>query len=71
MVGVKPYVLKTYGVPWQMLLPYIMADVIAMLCVLFLKRVGSYANTNVTRWSVMKSILDSQQEHLLRGSKNI
>ena len=33
MVGVKPYVLKTYGVPWQMLLSYIVADVIAMLCV--------------------------------------
>ena len=33
MADVKPYVHKAYGVPWQMLLPYIVGDVIAMLCV--------------------------------------
>ena len=33
MANVMPYVLKAYGVPWEMLLPYIVADVIAMLCV--------------------------------------
>ena len=33
MADVMPYVLKAYGVPWQMLLPYTVADVIAMLCV--------------------------------------
>ena len=33
MADVMPFVLKAYGVPWQMLLPYIVADVIDMLCV--------------------------------------
>ena len=33
MADVKPYVLKAYSVPWQMLLPYIVADVIFILCV--------------------------------------
>ena len=33
MADVKPYVLKAYDVPWQMLLPYILADVTAILCV--------------------------------------
>ena len=31
MADVMPYVLKACGVPWQMLLPYIVADVIIML----------------------------------------
>ena len=39
--------------------------------ILSLKRVGSYTDTNVTGWSVMKSILENQHEHLERGSKNI
>ena len=33
MADVMPYALKACGVPWQMLLPYIVADVIAMLYV--------------------------------------
>ena len=31
------------------------------------KRVGSFIDTNVTGWNVLKS----SQEHLARGSKNI
>ena len=34
MVDVMSYVLKPYSVPWQMLLPYIVADIIAILCVI-------------------------------------
>ena len=33
MADVMPYVLKAYGVPLQMLLLYIVADIIAMLYV--------------------------------------
>ena len=33
MADAMPYVLKAYGVPWQMLLPYIVADIITILCV--------------------------------------
>ena len=33
IADVMPYVLKAYGLPWQMLLPYIVADVIAILYV--------------------------------------
>ena len=36
-----------------------------------LKRVDSYTDTNVTGWSVMRSILGNLPEHLERGSKNI
>ena len=32
--------------------------------ILSLKRVGLYTDANVTGWNVMKSILESQQEHL-------
>ena len=35
-----------------------------------LKKVESYTDINVMGWSVMRSILENQQEHLLRGSKN-
>ena len=33
IADVKPCVLKACGVPWQMLLPYIVADVIVIFCV--------------------------------------
>ena len=33
MADVMPYIFKAHGVPWQMLLPYYVADVIAILCV--------------------------------------
>ena len=36
-----------------------------------LKKVGSYTNTLVIRWSVMRSTLGNQQGYLLKGSKNI
>ena len=36
-----------------------------------LKKVGSYTDLNATGWSVMKSILGSQQEILERGLRNI
>ena len=35
------------------------------------KKVESYTDTNVIGWSVMKSILENQQEHLQRGSRTI
>ena len=35
------------------------------------KKVGSYTDTNVTGWSVMRNTLESPLEHLERGSKNI
>ena len=35
-----------------------------------LKKVQSYTGINVTGWSVMKSTLESLQEHLERGSRN-
>ena len=34
-------------------------------------RVESYIDINVTGWNVMRNILESPQEHLERGSKNI
>ena len=39
--------------------------------ILSLRKVESYTDTNVIGWSVMKNTLESQQEHLLRGSRNI
>ena len=36
-----------------------------------LKKVESYTDIDVIGWSVMRSTLGNQQEHLLRGSKNI
>ena len=36
-----------------------------------LKKVGSYTDLNATGWSVMKSILGSQQDNLERGLRNI
>ena len=33
MADVMSYVLRSYGMPWQMLLPYFVADVIAILFV--------------------------------------
>ena len=35
------------------------------------KKVESYIDTNVTGWSVMRNTLESPQEHLDLGSKNI
>ena len=35
------------------------------------KIVESYIDTNVTVWNVMRNTLESPQEHLERGSKNI
>ena len=35
-----------------------------------LKKVESYTNIDVIGWSVMRSILGNQQEHLLRGVGN-
>ena len=35
------------------------------------KKVELYADTNVTGWRVMKSILEKHQEHLQTGSRNI
>ena len=46
MADVMPYVLKEYGVPWQMLLPYIVADVNAMLCVVDGITTEVYVNTS-------------------------
>ena len=34
-------------------------------------RVGSFIDTSVTGWSVMRNILESPQEHLERDSRNI
>ena len=34
------------------------------------RKVESYTDTNVIGWSVMKNTLESQQELLLRGSRN-
>ena len=36
-----------------------------------LKKVESFTDIDVIGWSVMRSTLVNQQEHLLRGSKNI
>ena len=36
-----------------------------------LKKVESYTNIDVIGWSVMRSTLGNQQEHLLKGSSNI
>ena len=36
-----------------------------------LKKVGSYIDISVTGWIVMMSILESQQEILKRGTRNI
>ena len=36
-----------------------------------LEKVESYTDIGVIGWSVMRSTLGNQQEHLLRGSKNI
>ena len=36
-----------------------------------LKKVGSYIDISVTGWIVMRSILESQQEILKRGTRNI
>ena len=36
-----------------------------------LKKMESYTDIDVIGWSVMRSTLGNQQEHLLRGSKNI
>ena len=35
------------------------------------KKVKSYIDTKVTGWNVMRNRLESPQEHLERGSKNI
>ena len=35
------------------------------------KQVGSHIYTQVKGWNVMKSILESSQEHFWRGSRNI